>query len=82
MIIEDEVVYTSEYIDKLFHDEFVQLVELAISEGYVTATKEKYLFKLLQDLNHNEVYAHYNVEQFFNSQGIKLKGEHGDTSKT
>ena len=46
MIIEDEVVYTSEYIDKLYHDEFDQIVELAISEGYVTATKEKYLFKL------------------------------------
>ena len=40
MIIEDEVVYTSEYIDKLYHDEFDQIVELAISEGYVTATKE------------------------------------------
>ena len=82
MIIEDEVVYTSEYIDKLYHDEFDRSVELAISEGYVTATKEKYLFKLLLDLYHNEVDAHYNVEQFFNSQGIKLKGEHGDTSKT
>ena len=82
MIIEDEVVYTSEHIDKLYHDEFDQIVELAISEGYVTATKEKYLFKLLLDLYHNDVDAHYNVEQFFNSQDIKLKGEHGDTSKT
>ena len=81
MIIEDEVVYTSEYIDKLYHDEFDRSVELAISEGYVrhtplTATREKKLFKLLLDLYHNEVDAHYNVEQFFNSEGIKLKGQH------
>ena len=67
MIIEDEVVYTSEYIDNLY--------------TYTKSRKEKYLFKLLLDLYHNEVDAHYNVEQFFNSQDIKLKGEHGDISK-
>ena len=42
----------------------------------LTATREKKLFKLLLDLYHNEVDAHYNVEQFFNSEGIKLKEEH------
>ena len=81
MIIEDEVVYTSEYIDKLYHDEFDQIVESAVRQGIVrhtplTATREKKLFKLLLDLYHNEVDAHYNVEQFFNSEGIKLKGQH------
>ena len=81
MIIEDEVVYTSEYIDKLYHDEFDRSVELAISEGYVrhtplTATREKKLFKLLLSLYHNEIDSHYNVEQFFKSMGIKLKGQH------
>ena len=81
MIIEDEVVYTSENIDKLYHQEFDQIVESVIREGYVrhtplTATREKKLFKLLLDLYYNEVDAHYNVEQFFNSQGIKLKGQH------
>ena len=76
MIIEDEVVYTSEYIDKLYSK------SEAVRHTPLTATREKKLFKLLLDLYHNEVDAHYNVEQFFNSQGIKLKGEHGDTSKT
>ena len=55
--IEDEVVYTSEYIDKL----------------YSKSTREEDLLKLLLDLYHNEVDAHYNVEQFFKSEGTKLK---------
>ena len=76
MIIEDEVVYTSEYIDKLYHDEFDQIVGSAVRHTPLTATREKKLFKLLLDLYHNEVDAHYNVEQFFNSEGIKLKGQH------
>ena len=55
--IEDEIVYTSQYIDKL----------------YSKSTREEDLLKLLLDLYHNEVDAHYNVEQFFNSQDIKFK---------
>ena len=42
----------------------------------LTATREKKLFKLLLALYHNEVDAHYNVEQFLNSEGIKIKEEH------
>lgn len=56
--IEDEVVYTSEYIDKLYSK---------------STRREEDLLKLLLDLYHNEVDAHYNVEQFFKSEGIKLK---------
>ena len=78
MIIEDEVVYTSEYIDKLYHDEFDQIVESAVRQGIVrhtplTATREKKLFKLLLSLYHNEIDSRYNVEQFLNSEGIKIE---------
>ena len=48
----------------------------------LTTTREKKIFKLLLDLYHNEIDSHYNVEQFFKSEGIKLKGQHDNTSKT
>ena len=50
--IEDEIVYTSEYIDKL----------------YSKSTREEDLLKLLLDLYHNKVDAHYNVEQYLKSE--------------
>ena len=42
----------------------------------LTATREKKLFKLLLSLYHNEIDSRYNVEQFLNSEGIKIEEEH------
>lgn len=39
----------------------------------LTATREKKLFKLLLSLYHNEIDSRYNVEQFLNSEGIKIE---------